>query len=326
MIRVPRLIVAVVLCAAAQLLSAQPSRALPANGVQIIIPGDPGGNMATLGRLLADSLTQVLVQPAIVVYRSGADGNIAATAVARAQPDGRTLLIHGSGMLVSPLVHPDAGYDPVRDFEPIARIASAPNVLLAHESLRHARLDELVRRPPSGEGRIAFASAGYSQTSHLAAELFMARTGARWLHVPYRSSSAALRGLVGGEVQLMFVPAGAVAGAVATGRVFPVAVAHPRRLASLPDVPTLEELGVRGADYSQWYGVFAPAGIPQALSSQLSDQVVRIFEDPAMNRRIRELGYEPTTAGRAEFAQFFSAEQKRAIELAREQGLKGESK
>jgi tripartite-type tricarboxylate transporter receptor subunit TctC len=282
--------------------------AWPTREIQIVVPFEPGGNMAVLAHLLADAMNTMLPQRTIVLYRSGADGNIGTAWVARAEPDGRTLLLTGSGFLVSPLLHADAGYDPMRDFEPIARFAIAPSVLLVHESLRGITLPQLLRRPSNS---IAFASAGHGQSSHVAAEVFMARTGVKWLHVPYRGTGPAVRGLLGGEVQLMFVPAGAVAGAVGTGKVFPLAVAHASRLASLPDVPTLSELGVTGADYSQWYGVFAPAGTPPSICNQLSDIVVKVFEEARMRKRLDAAGVEPATLGRRDFASFLAADLER---------------
>ena len=284
----------------------QPAAPWPTREIQVVVPFEPGGNMASLARFLADGLTAALPQPAIVVYRSGADGNIGTAAVARAEADGRTILLTGSGMLVAPLLHADAGYDAMRDFAPVARIATAPNVLMVHESLRGITLEQLVKRTD-----IAFATSGRGQTSHVAAEIFMARTGARWLHVPYRGTGPAVRGLVGGEVQVMFLPAGAVAGAVATGRAWPLAAAHPARLPSQPGVPTLAELGVRGADYSQWYGVFAPAATPAPVLQRLSDLVVRTFQDPAMQQRLDTMGFESAVLPRQEFGAFLATEQQR---------------
>ncbi len=277
--------------------------------------------MAMLANLLADMMTPALPQRAIVVYRSGADGNIGTSYAARAEPDGRTVLLTGSSFLMNPLLNPDAAYDPMRDFDPVARLAVAPNVLIANAALRGKTLEQLLAKPA---GSLAFATAGHGNSSHIAAELFMAKTGARWLHVPYRGTGPAVRAVEGGEVQLMFVPAGVVPGAVATGKVFALGVAAPSRVAALPDVPTFAELGVRGADNAQWYGVFVPAGTPPAVSRQLSELVVRTVQDPAMRKRLEATGMDPAALAQREFADFLAAERERMAALVKTRGIRKE--
>ncbi len=211
-----------------------------------MVPAEPGGGIDQVARLLAKGIAPTLAQSVIVINRSGASGNVGTASVARSEPDGYTLLLTGVGHLVSPLLHGSPGYEPLKDFVPVAKIANAPNVLVVHESLKGMSLAQLLEDPRSRTAGLAYASAGYGHSSHLAAEVFMTRTGASWLHVPYRGTGPASRALIAGEVQLMFVPAGSVQALLATGRAFAVAVAHPQRLASLPSTPTFAEQAFLG--------------------------------------------------------------------------------
>jgi len=298
----------------------------PSREVQMVVPAEPGGGIDLVARLLAKNIAPALAQSVIVINRSGASGNVGAASVARAEPDGYTLLVTGVGHLVSPLLHASPGYEPIKDFQPVAKIANAPNVLVVHESLKGLSLTQLVEDPRSRTAGLAYATAGYGHSSHLAAEVFMGRTGANWLHVPYRGTGPASRALIGGEVQLMFVPAGSVQPLLATGRAFALAVAHPQRLASLPSTPTLAELGVQGAEFSQWYGLFAPAGTPAAATKVLQDATLGFVADAEVQRQLRSLGLEPAPMDRSEFAAFLGAQSKRLSTLVIKERVEGSTK
>ncbi|MFO1199376.1 MAG: tripartite tricarboxylate transporter substrate binding protein [Burkholderiaceae bacterium] len=293
---------------------AAPARAAgtgyPARPVQIVVPAEPGGGIDQVARWLARGLGERFAQPFVVVNRPGASGMIGAASVARADADGHTLLLTGVGHLVSPTLHRSPGYDPRADFAPVARIATSPNVLVAHASVGAGGLPALLGDARSRDGRLAYASAGFGHSSHLAAELFMERTGGRWLHVPYPGTNPALRALVAGEVQLMFVPSGSVRTVLAGGGVRALAVAHGRRLPTLPQVPTLAELGIRGADFSQWYGLFAPDGVPDGIAAVLQAAVIGLVNDDAQADPMRALGVEPAPMSRTDFAAFLDAQSK----------------
>ena len=289
----------------------------PSQELQIVVPADPGGGVDLLARLLAKRWTATLGQPALVINRSGASGNVGTVSVARADADGHTLLMTGVGLLVSPLLHSKPGYDALKDFEPVARIATAPNVLMVHESLKGLSLSQLLQDPRSRAGGLAYASAGYGQSSHLAAELFMARTGVRWLHVPYRGTNPATLALLAGEVQVMFVPASSALALLAKGRVHALAVAHPQRLAGLPGTPTLGELGIQGADFSQWYGLLAPAGTPAPALAALQNATLAFAADPEIQRQLQAMGMEPGQMARAEFASYLAAQARRLATLVK---------
>lgn len=279
----------------------------PARDVQIVVPNEPGGGLDLVARLLARGLGHSTGKPFNVINRSGGSGNVGTASVARAEADGYTLLLTGVGHVVSPLLHDRPGYEP-KDFEPVARLASAPNVLLVHDALKGLTLQQLLADARSRNSGLAYGSAGYGHSSHLAAEVFMARTGARWLHVPYRGTAPASRALLAGEVQLMFVPAGSVQPLLAAGSAHAVAVAAARRLPNLPGVPTLSELGVRGADFGQWYGVLAPAGTPEAVLEALQAELGKQLADGETVRGLQAMGIEPAWLGRADFAAFLAAQ------------------
>lgn len=300
-----------------------PRSIYPSREVQIVVPQEPGGGIDLIARLMAKSLAPVLAQPVVVLNRSGASGNIGTVGVARAQPDGYTLLMTGVGHLVSPLLHARAGYEPLKDFAPIARIATAPNVLVVHQSLKGMSLAQLLLDPRSRSGGWAFASSGYGHSSHLAAEVMMSRTGARWIHVPYRGTGPATKALVSGEVHMMFVPSGSVQTVLGIGTTYAVAVAHPHRLESLPGTPTLGELGIRNAEFFQWYGVFAPTGTSETVVSTLQSAIASVLNDASMSRQLRTMGLEPDSMGKVEFSGFLAAETQRLETLVRKEQVEG---
>ena len=300
--------------------------AFPSRDVQIVVPSEPGGGLDLVARLLAKGLTASLAQPVNVINRSGASGNVGTASVARAAADGHTLLLTGVGHLVSPLLHSQPGYDPQKDFEPVAMLATAPNVLVVHQALAGRSLAQLLDDPRSRSTGLAYASAGYGHSSHLAAEVFMARTGARWLHVPYRGTSPALRALLAGEVQLMFVPAGSVQTVLAGGQTHALAVAHGQRLESLPNTPTLAESGVQGAEFSQWYGLFAPAGTPLNVLSLLQSSVTGWMAGGETRRQLRSLDLQPAVLGQGEFAKFLAHQSTRLASIVKKEQIEGASK
>ncbi len=300
-----------------------PADAFPSRGVQMVVPNEPGGGIDLVARVLAKGLTSQLGQAVVVINRSGASGNIGTASVARAHADGHTLLVTGVGHLVSPLLDRNAGYDPLTDFEPVARIAAAPNVLVLHQSLKRLTLSQLLQDPRSRTGELAFASAGYGHSSHIAAEVVMAATGARWLHVPYRGTGPASKAMITGEVQLMFVPAGSVAPLLASGKAQAMAVAYHQRLEALPDTPTFAELGLQGVEFSQWYGLFAPAGTPGEVVGALQKATATLMADGPVRRQLQSLGLEVSFMGTTEFTSFLGVEAKRLGQLVSRNGVKG---
>lgn len=303
-------------------VQAQPIGGYPNREVHIIVPTEPGGGIDATARLLAQQLSLRFGQSFVVINRSGASGNVGTASVARSAPDGYTLLVTGVGHLASPLMHADPGYDPVRDFEPVAKLANAPNVLVTSSALKDLSLSQLLKAT-NGPHQLSFASAGFGHTSHLSAEIFMARTGAKWLNVPYRGTAPALRALLAGEVQVMFVPASSLSMAVSGGKAQARAVAHATRLPQLPDLPTLAELGVRGAEFTQWYALFAPAGTPAAVLDALAAASTAAVQSGPLAKYINEQAMEPVATSRTEFARNVVAERDRLSTLVLKEKVSG---
>ena len=287
----------------------------PNREVRVVVPVEPGGGIDNIARLMAQQLSSQLKQTFLVVNRSGADGTIGTVSVARSAPDGLTLLATGLGHISTPLLRNNAGYDPIRDFEPVAQIAVAPNVLLVHASLKDLSVSQLLRATGKDGKGLAYGSAGIGHTSHLAAGLFMARTGVQWLHVPYRGTAPALRALMSGEVQVVFAPVSSLAAALASNRVHAMAIAHPTRVAEYPALPTLAELGVKGADFAQWYALFAPASTPANILDSLSISTMAAAKADPIAKYIAEQGMQPSPLNRQAFTLFLRAERERLSEL-----------
>ena len=289
----------------------------PSRDVQIVVPNEPGGGLDLVARLLARDLGPRLNASFSVINRSGASGNVGTASVARAAPDGHTLLLTGVGHVASPLLHAQPGYDPLKDFVPVATVAMAPSVWMVHTSVTAAGVPQLLADPRSASGGMSFASAGFGHSSHLAAELVKDKARARWLHVPYRGTGPASRALVAGEVQMMFMPAGSVQSVLATGRARALAVASPHRLRSLPEVPTLAEQGMSDAAFSQWYALLAPTGTPPEVQQALHGAVRAILDEPGLRGQFAAMGLEPLSLGRDELRPFMASQQRQIEALLR---------
>lgn len=284
--------------------------------IQIIVPNQPGGGLDLLARRIAQSLTTVLARSVVVVNIGGASGNIGTAKAARAEPDGSTLLLTGLGFLVSPLLHSQPGYEPMKDFVPVMKIAAAPSVLLVHRSLRHMGIAELAEN-----SKLVYASAGHGQSSHLAAELLQSRINARWLHVPFKGTAPASRALIAGEVNMMFVPAGSVKPLLATGMAHALAVAHSQRLGFIPDTPTLLELGVKDASFNQWYGIFVPAKTQESQVIQLNQAIAKVIADAEFQSFLQKQGIESAPLNHLEFIRFVREESIRLSTLVKRIGV-----
>lgn len=295
----------------------------PSKEIQLIVPFEPGGGMDGLARQLARQLSLRLEQQVLVINHSGADGNIGTIIAARGKPDGHTLLFTGVSHITSPMLHTAAGYDPIRDFDPIAKIAVAPNVLLVNAALKDKTLTQLLQARDNDGHQLAFGSGGVGSTSHLAAEIFKSRTGAKWLHVPYRGSGPALRALMAGEVQVMFVPASSVASALVTNRTHALAVAHPTRLPQYPELPTLAEIGVKDAEFTQWYGLFAPAGTPATVLDALAAATQAAVQTNPLAMYLTKQGMQPAPLQRQAFARHLAEESKRLSSLLKREDMVG---
>jgi tripartite-type tricarboxylate transporter receptor subunit TctC len=297
----------------------------PDRVVRIVNPYPPGGSVDVMARLLAQKLGENLGQQFIVENRSGGGGNTGSDSVAKAEPDGYTLLVTAPGPLtVNQTLYSKLSFDPATDFAPIALFATAPIVLIVNPGVPANNVQELIALARKEPGKINFASAGNGTTNHLSGELFKSMAKVDIVHVPYRGAGPAMNDLIGGHVQMFFDLMPVVLPQVTTGKVRALGIAGAKRASSLPDVPTIAEQGVPGFDASSWYGLVAPAKTPEPVLAKLREEVAKALKTPDMVARIRELGSEPGAAFGKDFGAFMAAETKKWAEVIRASGAKAD--
>ena len=297
----------------------------PDRVVRIVNPYPPGGSVDVMARLLAQKLGENLGQQFIVENRSGGGGNTGSDSVAKAEPDGYTLLFTAPGPLtVNQTLYSKLTFDPATDFAPIALFATAPIVLIVNPGVPANNVQELIVLARKEPGKINFASAGNGTTNHLSGELFKSMAKVDIVHVPYRGAGPAMNDLIGGHVQMFFDLMPVVLPQVTTGKVRALGAAGAARAPALPDVPTIAEQGVPGFDASSWYGLVAPAKTPEPVLAKLREEVAKALKTPDMVARIRELGSEPGAAFGKDFGAFMAAETKKWAEVIRASGAKAD--
>ena len=263
----------------------------PQRAVTLVVPTPPGGSTDFTARLIVEPLTRALGQPVIVDNKPGASGNIGNQFVARAKPDGYTLLMAYSGYQVgNPHLFKDAGWDPLKDFVPVAMVTRAPQVFAIHHALPVNSLQELIAYAKKNPGKLNYASSGNGSIQHIAGELFKQLTGTFITHIPYRGSGPAVQDLLAGTVDLHITTPASVVSHIKSGRLRALAVTSPKRLASLPDVPTATEAGLKGYDLDSWFALYAPAGTPQAVVQQLNAEVNKILQMPEVRKKAEDSG------------------------------------
>ncbi|NUZ06909.1 Bug family tripartite tricarboxylate transporter substrate binding protein [Piscinibacter koreensis] len=314
--------------AAAALASALPfatAQDYPSHSMRIIVPFAPGGSTDVLARLMGNALSERLGQPVVVDNRAGAGGNIGAAAVAKAAPDGYTLVMGSIGThATNGLIYPQMPYDALKDFAPVALIGTVTLVLVVHPSIEARSAAELVALLKKKPGEISYASGGVGASQHLAGELFKFMTKTSMQHVPYKGSAGALSDLLAGRVPVMFADLPLVAAHIASGGLKALAVADPERSPALPNVPTVAESGVPGYFANAWYGLFAPAGTPQPVLAKLQGEITAILKQPAIRKTMIEQGASPSGLVGADLRRFQENEVKRWGEVVRTAGIKME--
>src|SRR5688572_6266922 len=275
----------------------------PAKPVKLIVPFPPGGNTDIVGRLIAQKLSDGLGQQVYVENRGGAGGTIGAEAAAKSAADGYTLFFATTGTLASaPSMQPDLRYDPVKAFAPISTLANAPVVVLAAAEVPVKSLKELVEAAKAKPGQLKFGSAGTGHFVHLAGEMFKTAAGVDMLHVPYKGVNAALTDMLGGRIELMFDAPAQYEPHLQSGKVRALAVASPKRLARLPDVPTTSEAGLPGYELASWFGLAAPAGTPAEAISRVNAEVLKALAAQDVVQTLNKLGLEPAGSSPQQYA------------------------
>jgi tripartite-type tricarboxylate transporter receptor subunit TctC len=290
----------------AQIACAQP---YPAKPLRLVVPFAPGGSTDIFARLIADRLAAPLGQPVVVENRAGAAGNIGAEAVARAAPDGYTLLMATTGvMAINNALYRNMTYDAATDLAPVVFVASISNVLIVPPESPAKSVAELIALAQSQPGRLSYGSAGAGTSTHMSAELFKSMSGTEILHVPYKGSGQALPDLMSGRISMMFENAPGAVPYIRAGKVRALAVTGLKRAAVLPEVPTIAESGVPGYESLSWSGIAAPAATPRPVIERLNRAVNALLATPEMRRELAEQGAEAVGGPPEAFAEHVRAE------------------
>jgi tripartite-type tricarboxylate transporter receptor subunit TctC len=296
------------------------AREFPDRPVRMVVPFPAGQPVDLLARALGERLSEVWRQQVVVENRPGAGGAVGSAAVARMPPDGYALLLGSSGPLaISPALIPNAGYDPVKDFVPLNNLAAVAQVLVVPAASPMQDLHALIAAAKARPGSLTYASAGNGSTSHLTMELLKQMAGLDLQHAPYRGSPPAQVDLIAGRVQAMFDAAPSVIPAIRDRRLRALAVSTGRRIAELPDAPTVAEAGVSGFEAMGWMGLVAPAGLDASLRRRIHHDVNSVMQEPAMRERLTSLGLMLTGGSTDEFADFLASEVqkwRRAVEAS----------
>lgn len=296
----------------------------PNRPIKIVVPFSPGGATDILARMIADQMRTDWKATVVVENILGASGNIGANTVAKAEPDGYTLLMGAIGTnAVNAALFPNMPYDTATAFAPISQVARLPMVLAVHPSVPANSVQELIATAKAKPGFYNHGSAGKGASQHLASVLFETMTGIKFEHVFYRGAAAMVPDLLSGRIHLSFGDMASLITHVQSSKLRALAVTAAQRTSLLPDVPTIAEAGVPGYDAAAWYGMFAPAGTPVDIIAKVNDEIVRSLKDPAILERFRTLAAEPVGSTPEEFAAFVRHEMQRWAKVVQQAGLNG---
>ena len=299
------------------------AQAFPSKPVRIVVGFPAGGPLDQHARLLSDKLQTVLGQPVVMDYKAGAGGTVGAQEVMRAPPDGHTIMLANTGvMVINPALYNRLPYATLKDFVPVARTAMQPLALLVNPSVPAKNLQEFMAYARSRPGQVNFGSAGNGGISHLVPEMFKTATGLFMVHIPYRGSAPAFTDLMGGQVQFMAESIPQAASYHKQGKVRALAVTSKERNPALPEVPTVIESGIKGFEVVGFYGFLAPSGTPKDVVNKLSDAFGQVLQMPDVRNRMVSQGADPAFLGADDFAKFLAAEMPRWADAVKKSGAK----
>jgi tripartite-type tricarboxylate transporter receptor subunit TctC len=306
----------------ASLASAAWSQAYPAKAIRIIVPFPAGGTSDILSRAIGQKLTEEWKQPVIVDNRPGASANIGAELLVKSPPDGYTLFCASTIHTINASLYSKLAYDPVRDFTPITLLAATSQVLAVHPSVPVKTVKELIAYAKKRPGELNYSSAGNGSQPHLTAEMFKARTGINIVHVPYKGAPPQIADLLAGHVALTFGTSPTAVPHVKSGKLRALGVSTAKRIAALPDVPTIDEAGVPGFEALGANGLVGPAGMPPAIVEKLNATVVRIVREPAMSKFLSDQGADPWTTTPAEYGAYIKSEVAKWAKAVKDSGAR----
>src|SRR5580658_1527272 len=295
----------------------------PTHSVRLIVSSLPGGNPDVLGRLLADRMSNDFGKSFVVENVTGAGGALSAIAAAKAPPDGYTLYLGDTGiMAINPLLNPDVGYDPMKDFTPITGLVGLPTILVANPNkVQASTLSEFIALAKQEPGKITYGSAGVGSIHHMTMAIFADLVGIDVLHVPYRAGTAMVNGLLTGEIQVAWSGIPNVQALIAGGQLRGYCISVLQRSASTPAIPTCDELGIKGFDVATVMGMFAPAGTAPQIVARLQAEIAKVMREPAMAARMEQLGMVMAENGTADYIAFRQRDAERYAAIVRKLNL-----
>ena len=297
----------------------------PTHPVTMVVGFAPGGGTDTVARIIAKNLSESLGQQVVVENKAGAGGNIATEYVARAAPDGYTILLGSVGSLaVAPHAIANLGYNPLRDFAPITMAVVFSNVLVVQASMPVQTLADFVKLAKDKPGTVTFGSSGILGAGHLAGELLKMRADIDMVHVPYKGGGPAMQGMLGGQVNSIFATPVSSGGQIKAGKIRAIATTGPKRAALLPEVPTVAESGYPGFEAMNWYAYLAPAKTPKDIVERLQRDLVKALNDPAVAELLHQQGLEPSPSSPAELARYMEREYETWGKVVKQAGIKAQ--
>ena len=265
----------------------------PTKPIQLVIPYPPGGSADLLGRPLAMQLQQQLGQSVVLEYKPGAGGTLASQYVARAKPDGYTVLMVLAAHAINDSLYPKLPYNTRKDFAPVSWVANLPMIVVGSSKLSAKNIPDLIKAAQAAPGKLTFGSAGNGNTGHLAGELFASTAGVKMTHVPYKGSAGVVNAMLASDIDLTFDSISTSIPHVRSGKLQALAVTSAKRSALAPEVPTVQEQGLKDFDITGWYAILAPAGTPAEITSKLSKEIATALQNPQVQSQLAASGYEP---------------------------------
>ena len=315
------LFVATVLAATCVPAPSALAQSYPSKPVRVIVAFTAGSATDIIARAVADTLSKALGQPVVIENRPGAGGTIAAGAVAKADPDGYTFLVHSAGHTVNPAIYPNLAYDTAKDFAGVSPLANLPNVMVAPPG-RYKTVQDVVAAGKASPAKLNFGSAGNGSATHMNAEKFRAAAGFEAVHVPFKGTPEALSETMAGRLDFFFAPIVSALQLIREGKLTPLAVGTAKRAVLLPEIPSTVELGFPGSDFNFWIGLFAPAKTPRDIVNRMNLEVTRALQSPEVRERYATLGAEPFPMKPEEFDAYVASEIELNGKIVRAAGIK----
>jgi tripartite-type tricarboxylate transporter receptor subunit TctC len=298
------------------------AQAFPARPIRLIVPYPPGGATDIMARAIGQKLGEAYGQQVVIDNRGGGGQTIGTDLVAKAPPNGYTLLLASVTHSINPGLHRKLPYDSVRDFAAVSQLGSGPNVVVSHPSVAARSIPDLIALAKAQPGKLNYASSGTGSGGHLAAELFKSMAGVNMIHVPYKGGGPAYVDLIAGQVELMFTSPVPTLPHVKTGKLRALATTGAKRSSAMPDLPTVAEAGLKGFEASLWYGILAPAGTPADVVGSLEKEIVRQLQTGDMRERFTSVGVDIVASGSRQFSEHIVVEMKKWLKVIQDAGIR----